>query len=222
MEKEGSANTPFQKHEVEEYERKRYRGLDQRLVHARELKILRMFLKKIGKDIKHVLDIPCGYGRFSDLLIEKSAFTVNSDISYHMVRRACERRNKSGKSLVGVVVDAKSQLPFKRDAFDAVLSMRFFHHIHEKKEREDILKEYARVSSEWIICSYYHMNFIHILQRRLRRRIKKSKTRIKMISRKEFEKEAELNELSVVKVYPLIRGVHSQHIALLKKVRTGF
>jgi SAM-dependent methyltransferase len=214
-------NTPFKEHEVEEYERKRYRGIDQRLVHRREEKLLRKILRKIGDGPLLVLDVPCGYGRFSDLLLDKDFCLVSSDISFPMVKRA---REKSGhphsRFLSGVVADAKQGLPFKKGAFSLLLSMRFFHHVHEKEEREFILKEFYQATSDWVILSYYQKNLLHNLQRRLRRKIKRSRTRIKMIPRKEFYKDVEGAGLRVVKISPLFRGIHAHHIALLKKMGT--
>ena len=166
-----SVRNTFKKHEVEDYERKRYRGLDQRLVHGRERRILRKILHKVGPSSLPVLDIPCGYGRFSRQLKNKGFSLVSSDLSFHMVKRAKEKHEHPG-GVLGVVVDAKQGLPFKRDVFFLLLSMRFFHHVHEKEEREAILKKFFRVSSDWVVLSYYQKNLLHILQRRLRRRIK--------------------------------------------------
>jgi SAM-dependent methyltransferase len=212
-----SANTPFKKHEVEKYERRRYRGIDQRLVHGREMRILRRILHKIGPSSLPVLDIPCGYGRFSRLLQKKGFSLVSSDLSFHMVKRAVEKHEDPG-GILGVVVDAKQGLPFKRDVFFLLLSMRFFHHVHEKDEREVILKKFFRVTSDWVILSYYQKNLLHILQRKLRRRVMRKKTRIKMVSRREFHAEIRGAGLRVVKVFPVFRGMHAHHIALLKKI----
>lgn len=213
------SSIPFEKHEVEEYERKRYRGIDQRLVHGREKRLLRKMLHKIGGGPLLVLDVPCGYGRFSNVFLDKDFSLVSSDLSFHMVKRS---REKSGQPRSffhsGVVADAKQGLPFKKGAFSLLLSMRFFHHIHEKEERESIFKEFSRATSSWVILSYYQKNLLHILQRKLRRRIKKSKTRIKMIRRKEFYKEVEGAGLRVVKISPLLRGIHAYHLALLRKM----
>jgi SAM-dependent methyltransferase len=213
------SNIPFEKHEVEEYERKRYRGVDQRLVHGREGRLLRNILHKIGEGPLLVLDVPCGYGRFSDLLLDKGFSLVSSDLSFHMVKRAREKAGQPhSRFLSGVVANAEQGLPFKKGAFSLLLSMRFFHHVHESKEREFILKEFSRATSDWVIISYYQKNLPHYLQRKLRRRIKRSRTRIKMIPRKEFYKEVEGAGLRVVKISPLFRGIHAHHIALLKKV----
>lgn len=211
-------NIPFQKYEVDEYEKRRYRGIDQRLVHMREKKILVKILKRLRGDSLFTLDIPCGYGRFSELLLEKKFALVNCDISFYMVKRAEERRLTAGQFLkLGVVADAKKGLPFKSDVFDCLFSIRFFHHIHDEKERELILKEFSRVSGRWLILTFYKSNFLHSLQRKLRKKIKKSKTRIKMISYREFVSVVERSGLSVVKMFPLFKGLHSQQIVLLKK-----
>jgi len=210
-------NTPFKKHEVEKYERRRYRGIDQRLVHGREMRILRRILHKIGPSSLPVLDIPCGYGRFSKLLQERGFSIISSDLSFPMVKRATEKHEEPG-GILGIVVDAKKGLPFKRDVFFLLLSMRFFHHVHEKDEREVILKKFFRVTSDWVILSYYQKNLLHILQRKLRRRVMRKKTRIKMVSRREFHEEIRGAGLRVVKVFPVFRGMHAHHIALLRKI----
>lgn len=210
-------NVPFEKHEVEKYERRRYRGIDQRLVHGREMRILRRILHRIGPSSLPVLDIPCGYGRFSKLLQEKGFSLVSSDLSFHMVKRARERQEEAGR-ILGVVVDAKKGLPFKRDVFFLLLSMRFFHHVHEREEREAILKKFFRVTSGWVIISYYQKNLFHILQRKVRRQVMRKRTRIKMVSRRELYEEIRGAGLKIVKVFPVFRGMHAHHIALLRKI----
>jgi SAM-dependent methyltransferase len=209
-------SNPFKRQQVEQYELKRYRGFDQKLVHLRERRILRKILEKIGKEDALVLDVPCGYGRFSPLLLERGLSLVSSDLSFHMVERALERNEESVR-LSGVVADGILGLPFKHQVFDLILSMRFFHHLHQKEKRKAVLEEFSRVAKEWVILSYYQINLLHIIQRRLRRRIKKSKTRIKMLSRQEFHREVEKQGLKIVSVFPLFKGIHSQQIALLRK-----
>ncbi len=211
-----SSKTPFQKHEVEDYERKRYRGWDQRLVDRREKRILEKILEKIGATFELSLDIPCGYGRFSEHLRRRARGLVSSDLSFHMVKRSIERGEASGLHW-GVVADAKKGLPFQKRAFSVLLSMRFFHHLHRREDREFILREFATVSSQWIILSFYRRTFFHRIQRRLRRRIKKTRTRIRMISKETLQEEANRAGLRITEIYPLIRGIHAQHLVLLKK-----
>jgi len=212
---------PFSKNEVADYEKKRYRGLDQRLVHNRELKILKKIFEKIGAVSGLALDLPCGYGRFSGFLLDKGFRLINCDISHAMVERANESAaNLLQEGVGGTVVDATSGLPFKEAVFSLVFSMRFFHHVHNSQDRRTILDEYSRVSSGWGVLSFYQSNVLHKIQRKVRRKIKKTPTRIKMITRQEFQTAAEESGFEVISIYPLFRGIHSQHIVLLKKVKT--
>jgi len=215
------AKAPFREDEVADYERRRYRGLDQRLVHRREMTILRRILDEVEAAApaggpSFALDAPCGYGRFSGLLLERNFLLVSSDLSVAMVRRARTKDTISIKSM-GIVSNIVSGLPFRAGAFRLILSMRFFHHLHRSAERRRALTELAAATGDWVVLSYYQANALHMFQRRLRRLTGKGRTRIKMISGREFDEEAEAAGLEVVRRFPLWRGIHAQHIVLLKK-----
>ena len=226
---------PFSKNEVADYEKKRYRGLDQRLVHSREQNLLKKIFDMIGETSGLALDLPCGYGRFSAFLLDKGFGLINCDISHAMVERANESavwmslRAQRGNLttipprndiLSGAVADATSGLPFREAVFSLVFSMRFFHHVHHSEDRRKILNEYNRVTSEWVVLSFYQSNALHKIQRKFRRKIKKTPTRIKMITRQKFQNQAEEAGFEVVSVFPLFWGLHSQHLVLLKKTKT--
>ncbi len=216
-----SSPAAFKEHEVKEYERKRYRGVDQRLVHRKETHILERILERIAPESGNALDVPCGYGRFSDLFRKRGWGLVSCDYSFSMVKRARESRERS--KLIkdwGVVADAKQGLPFKEETFPILLCMRFWHHVHDPAERKAILGFFSRVTSGWVILSYYQVNALHRFQRRFRRKLKKSPTRIKMISRAEFYDEVQGAGFECTGVVPLFRGIHAQHVALLKKIKT--
>jgi len=216
-----SVKAPFQGHEVADYERRRYRGLDQRIVHHREVNILKKMMSLI-EDMSptaasaYVLDAPCGYGRFSTLLLERYGRLVSCDLSLAMVERAIRRESISAIPM-GIVSNMTEGLPFQPNVFRLILSMRLFHHLHESEERRSVLREFAYASAGWLILSFYQVNRFHLIQRKLRRKIKRSKTRIKMIRRREFEEEADEAGFEVVRVIPLFRGIHAHQIALLKK-----
>jgi len=213
----------FDAHGVKDYEQKRYRGLDQRMVNSRENRIIRRILKSIMmKDTEGLqfLDVPCGYGRFTPLLLTGSSGLINSDLSFFMVKRAVEQGQAVQKDISGAVADTKRGLPFKAESFDLLFSMRFFHHVHERSKRNAILKEFNRVTKKWVILSYYKSNLLHQLQRKMRRKVKRRQTSISIISSQRFRKEVIDAGFEIIKVYPLIRGIHSQWIAFLRKVRT--
>jgi SAM-dependent methyltransferase len=216
------AKVPFQEHEVADYERRRYRGFDQKIVHRREVRILRKILGLVGVETAArprvlALDAPCGYGRFSGLLLEAGYRPVSCDLSLAMVRRA-RAKDPISPNPIGIVANVTQGLPVRDGAFPLVFSLRFFHHLHRPEERRAALGEFARAGSGWLILSFYRANVLHQAQRALRRRVKRSKTRIKMITGREFEEEATGAGFRVVRVFPLFRGVHAHHIALLKKI----
>jgi SAM-dependent methyltransferase len=212
-----SGPRPFRKDEVTDYERRRYRGLDQRIVHNRELRILGRIFDRIGAGrALRVVDAPCGYGRFSTFLLERTSLLLSSDYSPAMVERAVARE-AGGRRPAGFVSDLKTGLALAPDAVEAVFSMRFFHHLHEAADRRAVLAEYARVSRAWAVVSFYRLNPLHRFQRFIRRRLKHTRYRIKMLARDEFVSEARETGWEVEKIYPLIRGIHGQQIALLRK-----
>jgi SAM-dependent methyltransferase len=218
------ASAPFRDEEVADYERRRYRGLDQRMVHRRELRILRKILDRLESSAppaapSYALDAPCGYGRFSNLLLERNFLLVSSDLSPAMVRRARTKDTISIKP-IGIVSNITRGLPFRAGAFRLILSMRFFHHLHRSEERRRALTEFAAATGDWVVLSYYQANALHLFQRRLRRLTGKSRTRIKMISRGEFRDEVTDSGFEIVRIFSLFRGLHSQHIVLLKKRST--
>jgi SAM-dependent methyltransferase len=209
----------FTKDGVRDYERRRYRGLDQRLVHAREMKLIRRMIDRLLPDEagRPVLDLPCGYGRFTPFLRGRGFSVVGADLSVEMAGRSAENAAAAGPSppYRSVAADA-GRLPFRSGAFGLVFSIRFFHHVHSPEGRMAILREFRRVSSGYVVVSFYRANGLHVLQRRLRRIFGKSRTNIKMLEAGIFEKAAAEAGFEVEKVVPLFRGLHAYHLALLK------
>jgi SAM-dependent methyltransferase len=206
--------------EVAHYEKNRYRGLDQRMVHHREKRILERIFDGMGKKSGLALDIPCGYGRFTPLLHRQGFIPVSSDYSFSMVKRAL----KSYPDMPlhgGFIADAKNLLPLKDGTAEVILSMRFFHHIHNERERGAVLSEFSRVTRKWVVLSFYQSTPIHLLQRLLRRIFKRARRKIKMIDQREFEQALEGTSLRIEKIYPLFRGIHAQRIALLRNESAG-
>lgn len=210
---------PFDAHQVAEYERRRYRGLDQRLVHWRETKILNKWLKNLALQSQtpgYCLDAPCGYGRFSILILEKGFKLISGDLSPAMVERA-KSREVNGHYPIGVILNMLEGLPFLDASFEVVLSLRFFHHLHSSQERLTVLREMARVTKRWAILSFYKQQFLHAWQRKLRRLIKPSATRISMLPLATFKEEVTEAGFYLRKLVPLFPGLHAQHLVLLEK-----
>lgn len=211
---------PFDDHQVAEYERRRYRGLDQRLVHWRETKILGRWLKKLGQEgsFSLCLDAPCGYGRFSQLIQKKGFVLISGDLSLAMVKRALNKEF-NGRFPIGIVIDMLTGFPFIESSFDVVLCLRFFHHLPSSEERLRVLTEISRVTKKWAVVSFYRKQFLHELQRKLRRRLHPSRTRLSMLPLSTFGQEVAAAGFRLKKLVALCRGLHAQHFALLEKIK---
>ena len=196
---------------VKDYESRRYRSWDQRIVHSLENRILNRIFDQIGETSGFALDLPCGYGRFTRLLLERGLDPISTDYAFEMVKRSYEK-TPSHLRAAGINADAKRSLPFQNDSFSLLLSMRFFHHVFDTDELQNIMEEFARVSNKWVIASYYQSNPLHRLQRWFRGNLKKTQTRINTRSRSEVESLSRTAGLKIMKIFPLIRGIHSQHI----------
>jgi len=256
-----SSLSKFTRGGVRDYENRRYRGLDQRIVHAREMKIIGKMLalaasnvsvhsgqspratnrrRPDGRPVGMALDLPCGYGRFTSTLRDRGFDVVSADLSFEMARRTAENASalasdpggkapaprsekRSGEGLPSFgdwfpsVAANAGRLPFRSGVFDLIFSIRFFHHVHHPEDRTAILREFYRSTSGYVLASFYRMNGLHILQRRIRRLFGKSRTNIKMVEPGIFEKAAEEAGFEIVCVVPLFRGLHAYRLILLKK-----
>ena len=216
---------PFDRAGVADYEKRRYKGIDQRLVDRRERRILERAFARLreldaaawaGPAGPLVLDAPCGYGRFSAFVLGSGARLVSADLAGPMVARAMER-DRSGRHIGGAATDLRGGLAFKAGAFDYALSMRLFHHLHSAADREAVLRELARVASRGVVLSFYRFRGLHALQRRLRRLFKPNRRDIRMMAGETFEREALAAGFVVDRAYPLFRGIHAQQIVVLRR-----
>jgi 2-polyprenyl-3-methyl-5-hydroxy-6-metoxy-1,4-benzoquinol methylase len=109
-----------------------------------------------------ILDLPCGTGRLTALLVEQGLRVTGADSSAAMV--AVARRSWSEVSAVGRVRTAS--VPFEvQDVmrtgytdgqFDAVICSRLFHHFTEAATRRRALNELQRICSGPVIVSFFN------------------------------------------------------------------
>lgn len=195
----------FPKEEVESYAKKRFSSIDQKIVDRREKKIIKSFLKNLNG--LRILDIPCGYGRMSEIL-SKHGYLVNSDYSMNMLIYS----KIKNKNIPHLRCDIRN-LPFKDGSFGLIICLRFFHHMEFSEYFEHILKELHRITSDKAIISIYGSNMFHILWRK----IFKKKGKILFLKKGEIEtliKKTGFRILSIKKILPLL---HGQKIVLLQK-----
>ena len=202
--------------DVAHYEKRRYGTPDQKFIDHRERRLMGEMIQSLDSPLSDVLDVPCGYGRFSTWLAGRDVQLICADVSAAMVERTRERMEEGGRKERYVVMDIR-HLPFKDAVVDATFTMRLFHHGFARDQMASILKELARVSRRWVILSYYRTNRIHALFRRL----KGFSSRIKMVTDAEFESERSGLGLMIRIRRPLVRWVHAQTLVILEKSPSG-
>ncbi len=98
---------------------------------------LRAALEPLGLRGLRVLDLGCGKGRFGSFLMSAGAQVVGLDISLAMLHHA-------KPALPERVLGSARRLPFAACAFDAVVAVEVFEHIHGRVIN-DVLIEVRRV-----------------------------------------------------------------------------
>lgn len=138
------------------YFHKHNTGFWRRLSTWREVGMARKALLMAGRP-QSVLDLPCGTGRFWEMLAEEKNRTIYvGDNSQSMIDTGMDLRPKP--------VTARIRKTFQCSAFDTglpdnmvecVFSIRLMHHIEKSADRILMLKEFARISSDTVIVSLW-------------------------------------------------------------------
>src|SRR5262245_64070180 len=80
-----------------DYQRQRYRSVDQTLVNWREQRIVVALLQSCQLQGGSLLDVPCGYGRFTALFARLGITATGADVSNGMVQLARDNQVPAGR-----------------------------------------------------------------------------------------------------------------------------
>jgi ubiquinone/menaquinone biosynthesis C-methylase UbiE len=117
--------------------------------------------------IRTVLDVPCGTGRISEMLLKRGYTVTCGDISPAMLAAAQKRLSSYRSDQVRYVASDVYALEFPDGAFDCVTSIRLFQHL-TSEERGQALRELARVSKRYVIAGVVFTSTYYALVRKLR------------------------------------------------------
>ncbi len=106
-------------------------------------------------DVRSILDLPCGTGRFTGDLAGLGIDVVGSDISLQMMRQAQSSLGSEDGRILGYVQGDAEAMPFPTSSIDGIMSIRFMFHV-DPVTRRRILREMGRVARRWIIVDYRH------------------------------------------------------------------
>ncbi|MFQ5690463.1 MAG: class I SAM-dependent methyltransferase [Gemmatimonadota bacterium] len=205
--------------EVLRYESDRYRAWDQRLLERREARTVETLLARAAARGDRILDIPCGYGRFTRELSRRGS-VLGADLRLEMVRRARERFGgvppRSGPvPEIGYCVTEIERLPFPDGAFEGAVAIRLLQHFRQARRRLAALSELARVSSRWVLVSAYSRAPLHRLTRRAKGVVRKDVPQGRLVG------EMEEAGLAVMCIRRPLPGLHSQTFFLLRPHAPG-
>lgn len=107
-----------------------------------------------------VLDLPCGTGRMTRILVERGYHVVSADASEAMLERARENYRAYREEHTGKIPDVTFSVRdvlatgFPDDEFDGISCIRLFHHFNEAETRRKALRELARICRGPIVVTF--------------------------------------------------------------------
>ena len=112
---------------------------------------LRRALASVGAS-GTVLDLPCGAGRFSELIAGFAGTYIAADASLPMLRICLSRAASMGRP-PAFLTDARA-FALEDRSVDGIVVMRLVHHIPAAAERRAVIHDCARVAEKFLIVSF--------------------------------------------------------------------
>src|SRR3989344_3073344 len=110
---------------------------------SQEIKYLKRILNKKYK----ILDLACGYGRFTIPLAKQGYKIEGIDITPSLIKKAKELSNKSNLKIMFRVGDMR-RLPYQKENRKSVVCMwSAFNELYKEKDQESAIKEMLRILS---------------------------------------------------------------------------
>ena len=180
------------------YFEKHRRGFWRQLNTWREAGMARQALVLAGRP-QSVLDLPCGTGRFWDLLAEEPRRQIYAaDLNSAMFETGMKSRPATLTRRIETFQASAFSIPKPDEFVECVFSIRLMHHIEKAHDRLAILREFRRVTSSTIIVSLWiDGNYRAMLEQRRAPRCGPSGDRY-VISRSIIENEFGQCGLSIV------------------------
>ncbi|MHC4841159.1 MAG: class I SAM-dependent methyltransferase [Planctomycetota bacterium] len=160
---------------VDEYNAIRFKGGFGGPKTLRKWKLIQKAIAGIP-DIKTVMDLPCGTGRFTALALDHGWDLINADISGPMLDAA---RNcaEGHPNLIGNLRTDATTLPFDDKSLGLIFSIRFLMHV-PREVRVKVFREFGRVSKQYVVLDVRHKYCINLYWKKFRRAIGNKKVKI--------------------------------------------
>ncbi len=152
-----------------EYDEVRFSSLVGRTFDRLEKRTLRAVVRKTVNHFggrPSVLDLPCGTGRITELLLDEGLTVIGGDISEAMMAVAGRKLARFGDRVSFRRLDI-DRLEMGDNSVDLVTCIRLLHHL-DSNARAQILKELARVSRRYVLINVAFSSPVYALRRRLK------------------------------------------------------
>jgi SAM-dependent methyltransferase len=180
-------------------------------VTPRESKLIRRCIGRVGRS-RAILEIPCGGGRLTPAFADATDLVIEADIA---VGQVLYGRKASQAQVPRVWMTASAfHIPLRDRSVDGVVCVRLMHHLPTAAERERLFAELLRVSSRFVIVTYFDRHSLKHLTWRLRHPFSR-KARKPALSRSEVAALAKANGARLVSSEPLSRFGSGHRYALL-------
>ncbi|HZF17275.1 MAG TPA: methyltransferase domain-containing protein [Steroidobacteraceae bacterium] len=170
-------------------------------------------------EVKRVLDLPCGTGRFTGRLASSGYEVIGSDISLEMIGKAVTAGGAAGPAVLGYVQANGEKLPFRNAAVDCVVSIRFMFHV-DPDVRIRILREFGRVARRQVV-DYRHRYSMRYRKWQALRALGLTREPLERVSRERLEHEFTSAGLTIRAIVPVSRGWFSDKWVVLSERTAG-
>ncbi len=134
-----------------------------RITTWREFGLLERLLRSQGQN-KILLDLPSGGGRLSPPMSHHTDLLIEADIALGQLRYGRDHGLVSTPQ--AWLMASGFSMPLKDASVDGVVCVRLSHHLPDKTEREQLVRELLRVSKRFCIMSFFdHYSLKNTLRR---------------------------------------------------------
>jgi ubiquinone/menaquinone biosynthesis C-methylase UbiE len=172
----------------------------------REQQALRKLIQLIPPESR-VLDLPCGTGRVTRLILDAGHEVIAGDSAASMLSEADQQLSAVfPRAEFRLMQAASTGLP--EGSVDAVMCNRLFHHFAEPAVRIAVLREFARVSRGLVIVSFSNAFAADVLWQKFSRRIRGRALRHYFpVSMRQFQREFAEAGLEIVTTRAVLWGL---------------
>lgn len=182
-------------------------------VTGRERRLIRRFLKPLGRS-RAILEIPCGGGRLTPGFGDLADIVIEADIAIGQI--AYGRAHARPYAPTVWMTASAFHIPLRDRSVDGAVCVRLSHHLPTSAERERLFGELLRVSSRFVVVTYFDRRSLKNLTYRLRHPFRGGPPKLSM-TRDEVARLARAGGARLVSVAPLSRIGSGHRYALLLK-----